>query len=69
MGQSFLAKMILAQLLNNSPVFYGTQKFIAVFTTARQIHSVTPLPQCTYYAVAQLVEALHYEPEGRGFHS
>jgi len=32
-------------------------------------HNITGLQNITGHAVAQLVEALHYKPEGRGFDS
>jgi hypothetical protein len=34
MGQFFPGKLIVAQLVKKSPVFYGTQRFIPVFIRA-----------------------------------
>jgi hypothetical protein len=39
-----LEKPTVAQLANNFSIFYGTQRFITVFTRARWIWSIPPHP-------------------------
>jgi len=36
-AQSFLRSQLVLQLVKNFPAFYGTRKFVTVFTSARHL--------------------------------
>jgi hypothetical protein len=42
--QALLKKLTVTQLVKNFPAFYGTPKFITVFTTVHQMHPVHNFP-------------------------